>query len=77
MQNTLSYYGRDATAVQKMTTVESIIYDGDDDETSSVKSKASRKSDKPKMTRSQCIENHIYVETEKFRIMAEAIKTGK
>ena len=78
MQNTLSYHGRDAAAVQKITTVESIVYDGDEsDGKSSSKSKASKKSDKPKMTRSQCIENHIYVETEKFRIMAEAIETGK
>ena len=78
MQNTLSYHGRDAAAVQKITTVESIVYDGDEsDGKSSSKSKASKKSDKPKMTRQQCIENHIYVETEKFRIMAEAITSGK
>ena len=61
-----------------MNTVESIIYEeSEGDLKSSGKSKTSKRSDKPEMTRDQCIEYHMFVENEKFEIMFDCIKSGK
>ena len=82
MQNTLKFHGRDASSIQKITNVESIVYEDDSESDvnksgKSMKSKSSRKSDNPTMSREECILYQMEVEQEKYQIMADFITSGR